>query len=836
MNSIAAIVQRWPGKSAPPGGAEHPAVLHMLDVAAVAEALLAPLPFEDGLKQALALLSALHDLGKIAESFRSALRDGSIQTFRHWEITEAHLWHHDGLLAEVLGGRPTRRDHLYAAAAGHHGRPSTRRREFSRAKNGAGGEWKQMLDAAGRQAVEDAGAVINAFAALWPQATLAPLPDEAAARRLSWHLNGILTLADWVGSNAAWFQPALPTGDLAGFLEQARARVPGVLRDAGLTAPPPSTGPLIDFAPRPMQEACATAPLREGPMLALIEDETGAGKTEAALILARRMMTAGKGHGLYLALPTMATADAMFRRLSPLLPRLFDGAPSVTLAHGRAGLSEDYRLLAAARARSEDEPGPTDWLLDSRRRALLANLGVGTIDQALLAAVRARHATLRQYGLSRNILIVDEVHETTDPYMGELLARLLHIHAALGGSAILMSATLPLDLRQRLVAAFEEGAGRMDTHVEDPAYPALTLPGLAAPAVAARLSARGPVRVERLGSAEAAQALLTEAAGQGAACVWVRNAVDEAIAAVQALRGRGVEADLLHARFALCDRKLHEGRALAAFGKEREARPGRVLVATQVVESSLDLDFDVMVSDLAPMAALIQRAGRLWRHIDRRPAIARPVPGPVLHVLSPNPGAVAGPDWAAAELGQGVHVYDRAVLWCTADALLREGWIRAPDGLRTLIEAAHGEAPVPPALELAAIRAEGKAGAERAHAAQNTVDWGAGYRQGASGAGDADYPTRLGRPQTALVLMRGDGSPWSGGEWSVDSCQLSEVSAGAERLARLLLPETTAPPSLPDWLTKTRRFVTVGGGGEICPDLRYDEAYGLSFASPPSRG
>ncbi|MFZ5751837.1 MAG: CRISPR-associated helicase Cas3' [Pseudomonadota bacterium] len=831
MDGMAEILARWPGKSpADPGCTEHPAVLHMLDVAAVAERLVATLPHPEPLRRALVLLCALHDLGKIGDSFRAALREGRVQTFRHWEITEALLWHHDALLEEVIGGDDVARDLLYGAVAGHHGRPPCHTKEYNRSGTGPAGDWKQMLDAAGPQAVADAAAVIRAFVALWPGASLDQLGDEAAARRLSWQLNGLLTLADWLGSNADWFPPAPPTGDLAEYLDQARARAEKALRAAGLVAPPPGTGTLIDFAPRPMQAACETAPLSEGPMLALLEDETGAGKTEAALILARRMLAAGKGRGLYVALPTMATADAMFRRLRALLARIFDGAPSVTLAHGRAGLAEEYLDAATARARSEDEPGPTPWLMDSRRRALLANVGVGTVDQALLAAVRAKHATLRQFALSRAILIVDEVHEMGDPYMQVLLEQLLHIQAALGGSAILMSATLPLALRQRLAEAFAAGAGRTAPRLSDAAYPALTLPGLAAPAVAARPSPRGPVKVERLATATAAVDLLAQAAGQGAACVWVRNAVDEAMAAVAALRARGVTADLLHARFALADRKRHEDRALSLFGKDRAARPGRVLVATQVVESSLDLDFDVMVSDLAPMAALIQRAGRLWRHMDLRPAEARPVPAPVLHVLSPDPAAVAGSDWAAAELGQGVHVYDRATLWRTAAALFRAGAIDAPHGLRALIEAAHGEAPVPPALDAASLRAEAQAGAHRAHAAQNTVDWGAGYRAGASGAGDADYPTRLGRPQMALVLMRPDGSPWSGGAWSVDRCQLSEVSASASRLARLPLPATAPPPGLPEWLTASRRFMTVGEGGEICHDLRYDAEIGLIFA------
>lgn len=821
------IQHDWPGKGAAESGQVHPAVLHMLDVAAVAEALLTPLPFSRALRQALALLAALHDLGKISASFRAMLRDGRSQSFRHWEITEALLWLHDDRLASLGSSGHVRRE-LYAAIAGHHGRPPVNQLGFNRTGRAPGGAWQAMLDAAGEQAVMDSGAVIDAFRTLWPEASVERM-TLSEAKALSWRLNGMLTLADWLGSNTEWFPPAPPATDLAVYLAGARCRAAPALAASGVLAPPPGTAALFDFEPRPMQAVCNEVPLNDGPMLALIEDETGAGKTEAALVLARRMLDAGKARGLYFALPTMATADAMFARLAPVLPRLFVRAPTLTLAHGRAGLSDRYRDLTLARERSQDESGPTPWLRDSRRRALLAAVGIGTIDQALLAVLRAKHATLRQFGLASKVLIVDEVHETTDPYMGTVLARLLQVHAAQGGSAILMSATLPLDLRARLVEAFEAGAGRLTRGPDSLAYPALTIPGIAAPVVASRPSSRGVVAVRRLASSGSAIDLLQETVARGAAAVWVRNAVDEAISAVAELRRRGVAADLLHARFALCDRKHHEAAALGTFGKARQDCPARVLVATQVVESSLDLDFDVMVSDLAPMAALIQRAGRLWRHMTERPQGARPVPAPVLHVLSPDPDCVRGPDWVGPVLGQGARVYDGATLWRTARALFDAGAISAPEGLRALVEAAHGDGPVPPALEAADIAATGEAGAGRAHAIQNVIAGEQGYRMGASGADEADYPTRLGRPTRALVLMRPDGTPWSGANWSVDSCQLSEVSAGKARLDRLPIPLQAPPEGLPDWLTTSRSFVTVGQVGMICDELGYDRQVGLVF-------
>nr|WP_119061768.1 CRISPR-associated helicase Cas3' [Dichotomicrobium thermohalophilum] len=832
--SLAQIIEAWPGKSAhEDGGISQPAVYHMLDVAAVAERLIAPESFREPVRQALILLAALHDLGKISAAFRAMLRHAQPQVAgRHWEVTEAFLRLHDDLLAPTLGSDQFARYELYAATAGHHGRPPSRDLHLNRRNTGPGGEWKAMIDAAGETAVADAAEVIRAFTELWPDACLGSMTSEQA-RRLSWRLAGLVTTADWIGSNPAWFPPSAPGPLPAAYLAETRERAADAIGKAGIVAPPAASVRPFNFALRSMQTACEQVELPSGPMLALIEDETGSGKTEAGIILAQRMLLEGKAEGLYFALPTMATADAMFGRVADVLKCLYDTAPSLSLAHGRSGLHEGFRELALARDRNPDEPGPTEWLLDSRRKALLADVGVGTVDQALLAVVRAKYAPLRQFGLSRKILVVDEAHEMGDPYMGELLSALLHLHAAQGGSAILMSATLPLELRSRLVAAFETGAGREAPAIENSAYPALTVPGVSTPTVSANRSEtnRGPVAVERVQSADQALDLLTKTAGEGAACVWVRNSVDEAIAAIHTLRARGVPAELLHARFALVDRKRHEARILETFGKHRSAHPGQVLIATQVVESSLDLDFDVMVSDLAPMAALIQRAGRLWRHMDLRPAGLRPVDRPTLQVLSPDPGLVTGENWARHVLGQGAYVYALPLLWRTAKVLFEAGEIRVPEGLRDLVEAAHGRSlTVPEVLQSAEFRAEGVDKAQATHAGQNQIDWLAGYRAGASGAEDAEYPTRLGARQKTMVLMRGD-APWSGDRWNVESAQLSEVSASAARLDRLALPEAVPPVNLPRWLTATRCFVTVPPDHQICPGLRYDPEMGLILSS-----
>lgn len=813
----------WPGKSpTQAGGSEHPAVYHMLDVAAVAEQLMARVGMAPALRDACVLLVALHDLGKVSEDFRKMLRGGPIAHFAHWKVTEAMLVAHDDLLALHLGGSLDLRRQFYAATAGHHGRPpdlaaTDRHRAMARAGQGA---------AAARE-------VIAAFCALWPEASLGDV-TEGDAVRMSWWLPGLCSAADWIGSNVGWFGADGAAQGLDGYLSAARVKAARAVASAGLGGAAPANGALFDFALRPMQRACRDVDLPDGPMLAVIEDETGAGKTEAAFVLAQRMLLAGKGRGLFVALPTMATADAMFLRAADVVGRLFATPPTVTLAHGRAGLSDAFRDIVGVAADGDDGATCSEWLAESRRRALLADVGVGTIDQALLAVLPVKFQTLRHFALSSKILIVDEVHELGEPYIGAELEALLQMHRAAGGSAILLTATLPLALRRRLLATY---GGQADS----PAYPALTVAaGAAITDLPQATGQRGPVAVNPVATVEAAIGVLVAAAGRGAACVWVRNAVDDAIAAVEALRARGIEADLLHARFALSDRKRHEAAAMARFGKKGAGRGGRVLVGTQVLESSLDLDFDVMVSDLAPMAALIQRAGRLWRHMDLRPAADRPVGQAVLNVVSPDPGQIADDAWLHGVLDRGAYVYPLADVWRTAAHLFAIGKIDAPAGLRGLIEAVHGEGlpEVPAPIVQAALKAEGENRARRAHARHNIVEFGNGYRMAGCGTDDAEYPTRLGEPTRVLVLARLQGGglvPWSGVA-GAEGWSLSEVTVRCSRLAGLPLPDQSsavimaATKDWPDWKRATVHLCPVAEDGTICAGLRYEADIGLRWA------
>lgn len=819
----------WPGKTFEGSTPDtHPALWHMLDVAAVAGLLLARRSLTGDVAQdrALQFLIALHDIGKFSESFRAMLRGQPYSGVRHWQHSYTLMnFLLDDQIAALIGGCEATRTSLYAAVAGHHGGPpeDLDQRELRNQKAQIG---------LGLHAASDA---IRALAPLFEGASLG---DDTDADALSWALSGLTVQADWIGSNAAWFPPQLPDMPVADYFARAQGRAAQAVAAAGLFTGTPHPAPdiLAGMPPRPMQAAVADIALPDGPMLALIEDATGAGKTEASLILAGRMMAAGKGRGLYFALPTMATSNAMFSRLRDAAPRLFSGQPSLALTHSRAGMSTTFQDIRENRT---DGISCSDWLADDRRRVLLADIGVGTIDQALMAVLPTRFSTLRLWALSDKVLIVDEAH-SYDPYMEAQLQALLRFQARLGGSAIVMTATLPTEMRTGLARAFQEGLGTGATPLTGQDYPQLSIighdtrcrPVAAVPATIRRL------KVERLTDEAAAAALIQGAAAKGAACVWVRNAVDDAISAVETLCMLGVEADLLHARFTMDDRLRKEAAVQARFGRAGVGRAGQVLVATQVVEASLDLDFDLMVSDLAPVGALIQRAGRLWRHMDERPAGTRPVDGPALHVVSPDPDIVENSRWLHDVLADGAWVYPADLQWRTARVIFDAGEIAAPDGLRSLIAAVHGDAPVPAPLQSAELERIGRFASERAQAQNTLADALQPYGQHQMNKvfDDLSFPTRLGQPQITLRLARqveGRLIPLVGEGrfgWALSEVQISraryERTGGIDQTDDAI---QAAKSDWPKWMQDNVVLAPLDASGGICKGLRYESAFGLIF-------
>ncbi len=848
MHTLTPPFMSYWGKAAPEGEtpSRHLLVYHLLDVAAVGSVLLDRHPTmlrrfatmlgldEESTRRWILWLLAHHDIGKFAAAFqrlKEDLADGVIpDTYRY---TARHdtlgflLWKRrlfDHAFPDLEEYSPLEEGllMLLATSSGHHGKPP-RDHDWS-------SFWYRAEDIA---AAEELSTCLSGmfFGSSRPPAFEAPDDLEWRDRvaRASWSLAGFAVLCDWLGSNRRWFPFVEDPMALDAYWAQTALLQAGRAVEEAAVVPVPARSetrfatlfPNLRSATG-LQDAADTVPLADGPQLFVIEDLTGSGKTEAALTLAGRLLARGEREGIYVALPTTATADAMYQRLGSVYERLFEpgSRPSLVLAHSRRDLSATFREsirstdMAVEAPYGENEPGGAAtcaaWLADSGKKALLVQVGVGTIDQALLAVLNVRHQSLRAVGLLGKVLIVDEVH-ACDAYMNRLLEHLLELHAAQGGSAILLSATLPLETRGKLVGAFCRGAGFEPPAALPEAYPQLA--AISRDTVRSIPAEPPPWSRRALGfelchDLDQAMGWVEERARAGTAVCWIRNTVGDAIEASRELAERlGAEnVTLFHARFVLGDRLEIEADVLRRFGKDSSpgSRRGRVVVATQVIEQSLDLDFDEMLSDLAPIDLLLQRAGRLRRH--RRAADGTPLApgggsdqrGPaVLHVLAPEPVDDPPATWIRSFLPGTSFVYpDHSELWRTARLLHDWSGVRLPEDNRLLIEEVYGSTsslPLPPGLERNAVEVEGKKKADAALGNVNAIALAAGYGADSDSWTDAeDTRTRLGEPTITLRLARWDGTtllPMVEDNDQTRAWRLSEVTVRRSQVAGV--PEAT---------------------------------------------
>lgn len=816
-----AYFAHW-GKARPDDHADndgfHQLAFHSLDVAAVGQVLLrrhprlaqelaAPMGLPQEVFAAwMVYFLALHDVGKFGQGFQAQVPE-LFQRLQCIEASKTYRTRHDSfgyalwckrlrdefntgdpfLLGEDLEDLLPAFTLWMGCVAGHHGRPpgslpNALDDEATRADIAAAVEFMRALDFL----VRDVDRV-----------TLDPEQFEDAMPAVSWWLAGVAVLCDWLGSNQSYFAyRSGPVDSLETYWVEALKQAEIAVNQAGFL--PVASGPLRGLdsflppgaTPTDLQQTAESFAVRDQPQLFILEDLTGSGKTEAAAVLAHRMMHYGAADGLFFALPTMATANAMFERIQQIHPLLFSEIEkaSLILAHSQRRLMNNFTESVLVPGESQgaippESPLPDTgettasarcaaWLADNSKKALLASVGVGTIDQSLMAILHSRHQSMRLLGLFRKVLIVDEVH-ANDAYVHRLLCALLRFHAAAGGSAVLLSATLPRRMRAQLLEAFAEGRNHLDLPpVQDNRYPLLTYcceGGLVTSPITASERASRSVRTQLVSSEEEVISRILLAAEAGHCVCWIRNTVGDATAAYEELAETlGEHVELFHARFMMGDRLDIERRVLERFGKASttEQRRGRVLIATQVVEQSLDLDFDVMFSDLAPVDLLIQRVGRLHRHArdvngnrltdgpDQRPP-------PCLQILSPSPDDDADGKWIRRLLpGTGAVYPDHAVLWRTARLMQDRGEIRMPEAARELIEGVHGDEPLQAseALQQIALTAAGQNSADSSVARYNMLTFAEGYIPNQQRwYEESSAPTRLGDPTTTLCLLAWDG-------------------------------------------------------------------------------
>ncbi len=643
-------------RRAPSGACEwHPLTDHCADVGAVAEALLElPLWRQRFSRLAgqdlaatnrarLAAIATLHDLGKFNLGFQAKGRPDLGSTAGHVEEALAALFNSD--LLSFVGELDTWGEGatgLVVSAICHHGKPHN--------IDAACGKWQRAWWSAraGLDPVAACRQLLESCRRWFPRA-FEDAEDLPAGAAFEHAFAGLVMLSDWIASDTEFFPFTAEAGCADDRIRFARVRAREALSAMSIDVPatrrkdPENRSPFSRVTPpglvaRPAQAEICRLPRDTDGSITVLESETGSGKTEAVLARFVDLFEEGLVDGLYFALPTRSAASQMHRRVLEAAQRAFLQPPPVVLAvpgYLRVDDAEGQRLphfevLWPDRDRFRYRA----WAAENPKRYLVGCIVVGTIDQVLLSSLMVGHAHLRASALLRHLLVVDEVH-ASDAYMTRILQDVLGRHFSAGGHSLLVSATLGAETRSRLVSPREMPVPISLGEAVATPYPLVThrSADIQALAVATEADERVVnVKTEPwLEQPEAVVERALSAAIAGAKALVLRNTVKDCIATQLALeraarqQGRG---DLLfrcagvpaphHARFSQADRLALDAALETRLGKVRE-ESGCVVVATQTVQQSLDIDADILLTDLCPADILLQRLGRLHRHRRHRP-------------------------------------------------------------------------------------------------------------------------------------------------------------------------------------------------------------------------
>jgi CRISPR-associated endonuclease/helicase Cas3 len=642
-------------------------------------------------------------------------------------------------------------------------------------------------------------------------------------------LAGLVCVADWIGSDEDSFPPSgLPEGT------DLRSRADRAVAECGWELPEVRKGlsfqRLFGFQPYQMQKDFIASV--DGRGVYVLEAPMGSGKTEAALYAAYKLMEAGHNSGLYFGLPTRLTSDKIHERVRPFVEQIAGEDAGTRLAHGQAWLR--------AFEHGGEGLGPgKDWFRPSKR-ALLVPFAVGTIDQALLAVLKVKHYFVRTFGLAGKVVILDEVH-SYDMYTGTLLDVLVQRLLEIGCSVIVLSATLTRNRREALLDSVAT------TGPEEP-YPlitAKTAQGISTSSAEGPEPKRVGVSLRSLSDQEVAEeAVLRASKGQCVVCI--ANTVAQAqrwYNEVKAAMPQGAfEVGLLHSKFPAWRRDAIEGKWTQALGKGDHGRPqGCVLVATQVLEQSVDIDADFLLTELAPTDMLLQRIGRLWRH----PRPGRPCGGPEVFVITGPVEAAGSFDELVEALGRSnSYVYAPYMLWRSHRIWSRIDSLELPGDIRGLLEETYRDDEEKLPDFIAEARAQMERRKQKLHGMANAAR--ADMLGFCTMEDDERAVTRYSdHPTTDALLVRSEDSLGKRATLLLSSGKVVRVDAfrkdfraTAELHKNLVAIPAYALPSAqtPDFLSKHFHgkvvLLVIGDGGELLLEgrplgLRYDDERGV---------
>ena len=593
------------------------------------------------LKKTALFLSLVHDIGKATVGFQYKIAFNvpqRAQLLKHYldipdrmDMTEIrnipHAYAGESIL--IFNGCP---ESIAAVVGSHHGVPAELAEDLTcdrrdivgyrvyfgdtdKNRSNLEGSWNCMIQEA---------LVKSGFD------SIRELPDINAQAQML--LCGLLITADWIASNTELFplisiddddiqidfeKRTLNALDNLNFTEQWNAeRTTYSDKDFEET---------FGFLPRAVQKCIIEiAQNADHPGLFILEAPMGCGKTEAALSCAELIASKCKKNGLFFGMPTQATANGIF-------PRVINWAEKqseefyhcVQLQHGNAALNETFQKIQKGIPEEESDSGIIvhSWFCDSKK-SCLADFVVATVDQLLMLALKRRHIMLLHLGLSEKVVIIDEVH-AYDAYMNQYLERALQWLGAYHTPVILLSATLPSKRRMSLVRAYLDLKTSDEIFEKNISYPLLTWTdgGKIMQKALPYNADKKTIHISKCNDKDIIE-IVRSAVSSGGCVGIIMNTVSRAQSTTKLIKNEITDNVLLyHAQYIMPDRAAKEEILLERIGSDSksEKRQGLVVIGTQVLEQSLDIDFDILITDICPVDLLLQRIGRLHRHTRKRP-------------------------------------------------------------------------------------------------------------------------------------------------------------------------------------------------------------------------
>lgn len=537
------------------------------------------------------LIVAVHDLGKISPTFQ--LKIVKAVDRDNWKTDYPEYSQYDIYPESAFGGHSTVSYAFFesinlsvAVIAGqHHGELHPCAVTKKDSSDGFGGKkWSELRN-------EEFSELCKYFNK--------NLEEELSEAQISL-LSGLTCVSDWIGSGQIFDDPKIGNdpNTIKRAVYEAGFRNFDIKKNL-------SFEDIFGFHPNSIQKSFIDK--IDGPGLYIVEAPMGIGKTELALYAAYKMLLSDNASGIYFALPTQLTSNKIYERVSSFLKQVVDGEDFAhsLLLHSNANLIKDKLGATAA-------PG-NSWF-STAKRGLLYPFAVGTLDQVLLSDMNVRHSFVRYFGLAGKVVIIDEVH-TYDCYTGTILDYLVKDLIEIGCTVIILSATLNPERRSELLGK----------QLPTEAYPVMSY------AKDKRQFYGEVFPAEKLQEKEInidlkkekdcfEEALLRASSGQQV--LWIENTVHDAQKSFKKIAFRAIEQNiecgLIHSRFISKDRSEKESYWVDLLGKNSSSKErnkqGRLLIGTQVLEQSLDIDADFLITRFAPTDMLLQRIGRLWRH------------------------------------------------------------------------------------------------------------------------------------------------------------------------------------------------------------------------------